>query len=215
MSQLKLTADGGGGTVSLKGPSSTTGNGAIELIVPGTGSSTLATTATAGKILQVVHIFKGDRFTSNSNSMTDVTNLSVTITPTAANSKILIQGSINGGTNRNNLDSASAIRTMRSIAGGSFSDDNKLNGATDGSRQRITFRCLAAAYNNDHMPGGFHFSGVDDPSYSVGNAIIYKIQVQCQNSYIFILNGNSSNSNNSDIYQSRSMSSLIAMEISA
>ena len=30
MSQLKLTADGGGGTVSLKGPSSTTGNAAIE-----------------------------------------------------------------------------------------------------------------------------------------------------------------------------------------
>ena len=54
MSQLKLTADGGGGTVSLKGPSSTTGNAAIELTVPGTGSSTLATTATAGKILQVV-----------------------------------------------------------------------------------------------------------------------------------------------------------------
>ena len=94
MSQLKLTADGGGGTVSLKGPSSTTGNGAIELIVPGTGSSTLATTATAGKILQVVHIFKGDRFTSNSNSMTDVTNLSVTITPTAANSKIIIAASL-------------------------------------------------------------------------------------------------------------------------
>ena len=42
MSQLKLTADGGGGTVSLKGPSSTTGNAAIELTVPGTASGTLA-----------------------------------------------------------------------------------------------------------------------------------------------------------------------------
>ena len=42
MSQLKLTADGGGGTVSLKGPASTTGNAAIELTLPGTSSGTLA-----------------------------------------------------------------------------------------------------------------------------------------------------------------------------
>ena len=40
MSQLKLTADGGGGTVAIKGPASTTGNGAIELIVPGTSKAT-------------------------------------------------------------------------------------------------------------------------------------------------------------------------------
>ena len=38
MSQLKLTADSGGGTVAIKGPASTTGNAAIELTVPGTGS---------------------------------------------------------------------------------------------------------------------------------------------------------------------------------
>ena len=42
MSQLKLTADSGGGTVAIKGPASTTGNAAIELTVPGTGSGTLA-----------------------------------------------------------------------------------------------------------------------------------------------------------------------------
>jgi len=44
MSQLKLTADSGGGTVAIKGPASTTGNAALELTVPGTGSGTLATT---------------------------------------------------------------------------------------------------------------------------------------------------------------------------
>ena len=60
MSQLKLTADGGGGTVAIKGPASTTGNAAIELTVPGTGNSTSATTATAGKILQVLQTVKTD-----------------------------------------------------------------------------------------------------------------------------------------------------------
>ena len=34
MSQLKLTADGGGGTVAIKGPASTTGNAAIEFKLP-------------------------------------------------------------------------------------------------------------------------------------------------------------------------------------
>ena len=209
MSQLKLTADSGWGTVAIKAPASTTGNAAFELTVPGTGNRGL------GKILQVVNVFKGDRFTSNSNSFTDITNLSVAITPTAANSKILVQGSVNGGTNRNNLDTASGIRTMRSIDGGTFSNDNKLNGAADGSRDRITFRCLSAAYNGDHMPTGFHFSGVDDPSYSVGNEIIYKLQGKCQSSYVFILNGNNTNTDNADIYSARHMSSLIAMEVAA
>jgi len=214
MSQIKLLHSGGNG-VSIVAPDSNPASDRT-LKLPSDGDGTILTTnSSVGKILQVVSTFKGDRFTSSSNSMADVTNLSVTITPIAANSKILIQGSINGGTARGNLDSASAIRTMRSIAGGSFSDDNKLNGATDGSRQRITFRCLAAQYNNDHMPQGFHFSGVDDPSYSVGNAIIYKIQVQCQNSYGFVLNGNTGNTNDNNIYNSRAMSSLIAMEVAA
>ena len=43
MSQLKLTADGGGGTVSLKGPSSTTGNATL-----------LTSSSTTGKISQVI-----------------------------------------------------------------------------------------------------------------------------------------------------------------
>ena len=43
MSQLKLTADSGGGTVAIKGPASTTGNAALDLTVPGTASATLDT----------------------------------------------------------------------------------------------------------------------------------------------------------------------------
>ena len=188
----------------------------MPVIINGTSGDISASSLTGvdtGKILQVVTVFKGDRFTSNSNSFTDITNLSITITPTAANSKILLQGSVNGGTNRNNLDTSAGIRTMRSIAGGTFSNDNKLNGSADGSRDRITFKSLSAAYNNDHMPTGFHFSGVDDPSYSVGNAIIYKLQVKCQSSYTFVLNGNNTNANNAEIYSARHMSSLIAMEV--
>ena len=94
MSQLKLTADSGGGTVAIKGPASTTGNAAIELTVPGTGSGTLAVGDT-GKILQVVQATKTDVFsTSTTGSYVDITGLTVNITPTKANSNILVMAVI-------------------------------------------------------------------------------------------------------------------------
>ena len=95
MSQLKLTADGGGGTVSLKGPASTTGNAAIELTVPGTGSSTLATTATAGKILQVLQTVKTDTFSLGGVATADITGLSQAITPSSTSNKILVSYTVN------------------------------------------------------------------------------------------------------------------------
>lgn len=89
MSQLKLTAASGGGTVALKGPASTAGNAAIELTVPGTGSGTLAVGDT-GKILQVVSTTKTDSFTSTSTSYTDITGFSASITPSSSSSKVYV-----------------------------------------------------------------------------------------------------------------------------
>ena len=91
MSQLKLTADSGGGTVAIKGPASTTGNAAIELTVPGTGSGTLAVGDT-GKILQVVSTTKTDIASNSTATGTywNNTDFKVTITPSSASSKILI-----------------------------------------------------------------------------------------------------------------------------
>jgi len=166
-----------------------------------------------GKILQAVNVFKGTRFTTSSTSWTDITDLSISITPSATSSKILLMCSMGAaGVNKNNLDFGNGIRVMRDIGGAGYSNDNKLNGATDGNRDRITFRGHGWAYNNDHMPGGVGFNGVDDPSTT--SAVTYKVQVICQSSsYAFVLNGNITSGNNSSIAQGRSMTSLIAMEI--
>jgi hypothetical protein len=83
MSQLKLTADSGGGTVAIKAPASTTGNAAFELTVPGTGNRGL------GKILQIVEGTLTAGFTTTSTSMVDL-GLSASITPSATSSKILV-----------------------------------------------------------------------------------------------------------------------------
>ena len=61
--------------------------------------------------------------------------------------------------------------------------------------------------------GGFAFSGVDNPATT--SALTYKVQVHCQQSaYPFYLNGNANNGNDGSIFNARTMSSLIAMEIS-
>tara|TARA_B100000085_G_scaffold277876_1_gene298847 strand:+ start:317 stop:910 length:594 start_codon:yes stop_codon:yes gene_type:complete len=97
MSQLKLTAASGGGTVALKGPASTTGNAAIELTIPGTGNSTLLTSATnTGKILQVVSTYNTTHISTTSTSFVD-SGISATITPSSSSSKILIQSTFNVG----------------------------------------------------------------------------------------------------------------------
>jgi len=86
MSQLKLTADGGGGTVAIKGPASTTGNAAVELSLPvadGTNGQVLTTNGSgqlsfgsAGNSsgMQVLEMFQspcdGSSFTLNQGSTT-------------------------------------------------------------------------------------------------------------------------------------------------
>ena len=167
----------------------------------------------AGSIIQVVSAYKGDSFSTSSTNFVDITGLSATITPRFANSKILVQCSMGAaGTTQSNNDHGNAIRTMRSIAGGTFSDDNKLNGLVEGSRIGITYKGSSMSYNSDHMPGGFGFVGLDDPT--TASEVVYKIQVACQStSYAFHLNRSAANVNDGTIFHSTAMTSLILMEV--
>ena len=135
MSQLKLTADGGGGTVSLKGPSSTTGNAAIELTVPGTASGTLAVGDT-GKILQVVQ--GGTNVASSSSVASQATwdlGVQVSVTPSSASNSILVQGTFSGCTSNaiNNFN----IILQKKTGSGSFANITAANGAADGSKTSV------------------------------------------------------------------------------
>ena len=95
MSQLKLTADSGGGTVAIKAPASTTGNAALDLTVPGTASATLDTLVRDGNILQVIQAVKTDTATTTSENTFVDTGLSVSITPSSASNKILVTANLN------------------------------------------------------------------------------------------------------------------------
>ena len=168
-----------------------------------------------GGIIQVVSTFYGDRFTTSTMSWVDITGFNVTITPSSSSNKIYLTCCMGAaGTSQSNNDHGNAIRVLRSIGGGSYSEDNKLNGPSAGSRQRIAYKGVGWSYNSDHMPGGLSFSGLDDPATT--SAVTYKLQVWAQSSsHPFHLNRPPNNADGTNIYQSASMSSLTVMEVTA
>ena len=104
MSAIKLTADSGGGTVELKAPSTTTSNAALQFKLPvadGTSGQALTTNASGqlafatvagGKILQVVST---EGIATVTATGTILQLLTISITPSATSSKILITATIN------------------------------------------------------------------------------------------------------------------------
>ena len=108
--KIKINATSGGGSVSIKAPSTTTSNAAVELQLPvadgsadqfiktdGSGNLSFAA-AGGGKILQVVQTFKSDTTSiSTLDTWTDISGMSVSITPSSASNKILVTANLNTG----------------------------------------------------------------------------------------------------------------------
>ena len=121
-------------------------------------------TITGGKLLQAVSHTMSSTFTTSQTTPQDVTGMSKAITPTAANSKILVIFSIDlDNENGSNGDVYGAAKILRSVDGGSYSSiKGQVNGGRDmGDGAQYTPNSLII---------------LDEPSYSLGNAITYKLQ---------------------------------------
>ena len=91
--KIKLNAASGGGSFSLQAPSSSSNNRVFT--IPDVADGTIATTATAGKILQVVStIDKAQSFSVTGSNTAEYAALNTTITPSSSSNKILIMVSI-------------------------------------------------------------------------------------------------------------------------
>ena len=97
MSQIKLLHSGGNGVILSAPDSNPASDRTLKL--PGDADGTIATTATAGKILQVLQAVKTDTFSSASTTYTNITGLNLAITPSATSSKILVNVSFNHQSN--------------------------------------------------------------------------------------------------------------------
>ena len=175
MSQLKLTADSGGGTVAIKAPASTTGNAALEMTVPSTASGTLDSLNRAGNILQVVQTVKTSYFTNASvDTVVDVTGASVDITPASTSNKIYVTVS---GAYSNGVDEAYGHMFLARTISSTTVNDIALGDAA-GSSSRATIDMNACSRVSGVQHGAFNFSIQYLDSPSTTSTVTYKLQVR-------------------------------------
>ena len=169
---------------------------------------------TAGRILQLVTNEKSDTVSisgqNNGSTFGDVTGINVTITPTVASSKILVQfclGKVGHSSN------STGVRFTRSVAGGSATVIKVSTNPQ--SRKAVSTNIYGSGVINTGHAQAFNYQFVDTPSYSVGQAIVYQMQVLTEGSNNFYVNRTVDDTNNSNIYFARAFSTITAMEVSA
>ena len=201
MSQIKLLHSGGNGVI-LAAPSS---NPAADrtLTLPGDADGTIATTANAGKILQVVQTVKKDRFTAQSQTPVDITGLSVSITPSSASNKILVHSSVYVNGNAIYY----AMRLARDSDNTIFIGD--VNGSNT-SQTRATFGGYMASTMDTQT---IVTSYLDSPNTT--SATTYKMQVYSPYASSYVVAINSTVALDNYGYVTNGTSSITVMEVAA
>ncbi len=123
-----------------------------------------AAAAGGGKILQVVTTNKTDTFSTASTSLTDLTGLSVTITPSSSGSRILVLFSINYS-----IPQATGQQYFQLLRGSTAI----AQGDAAGGRSQTSGQGAPAA---DYLMTNYNLSYVDGPATT--SATTYKIQTR-------------------------------------
>ena len=130
----------------------------------------------AGTVLQVVSTTKTDTFSTSSTSYTDITGMSVSITPTSASSKIFINVDVHGV---GNTDTQIYIEILRT------SDNNSVCiGDTAGTRVRSSLGSGYFLQTNDVRHQGINF--LDSPNTT--STFNYKLRTRTQGSGTIFVN---------------------------
>jgi hypothetical protein len=191
---LKLNTSSGG-SITLQ-EADTASN--LTLTVPAV-TGTLLTNKSAGIVLQVVSTTKSDTFSTTSTSLTDVTGLSVTITPSSTSSKILVIASVSMGTPNTNFAYFNLLRGSTALAVGD----------TSSGRPSATGMSFAGV-SNEGILNVIPVTFLDSPSST--SALTYKIQIRCATSGNAYINRSHRDSASTD-YDVRLASTITVMEI--
>ena len=165
--KIKLNAGSGGGSVSFQAPSSTGDDRIITLPTTADGTVLTTTNPKAGNIIQVKQTIKKDRFTTAqvaSNGYTDLTGLTVAITPSSSSNKILVTTQIYNGAANN------AVNFFRLLRGSTFIEQPS-GTASAGAN----YNAHAYSYYDHSYQDSTAWSILDSPSTT--SEITYKIQM--------------------------------------
>ena len=166
-----------------------------------------------GRLVQVVTAsYNQDFVFSTTSSFTEVPNLSITITPTSASNKIILQGFMQGHV----YDQYTYCRFLRDVSGVGESVPSGWYGHNDGSgHQLATFGNLYRNLGNadSHSPGPIPFTLVDS-DHNTTSAISYKVKLRTSAGTYSTYFGRSHQDNTS--YTARFPCwSVVAMEVSS
>ena len=136
-----------------------------------TGDGLATSGLPAGTVLQVVQVSKTDTFSTTSTSYTDVTGLSLSITPSSTSNKILFMADLSVGGADASDDNHVFVQMVRDSTAINIGD------ARGSNRIRATH-----AVNNNLRGQMFHCSSCILDSPSTTSAVTYKIQMLSTNS---------------------------------
>ena len=156
----------------------------------------------AGSILQIVQAVKTDQFTSTAYAYTDVTGLSLSITPSSSSNKILVSFELLVGGTANNYASFRLLRDSTHIGASTATDTNWRVG---------TLGCLS--HENSYQLENTGASFLDSPSTT--SAITYKLQTSAYYNRTISINVPTSTSTAANSYTATGISTITAMEIAA
>ena len=169
-----------------------------DMLAANAVSSAKLASGVGGKILQVVQTTKIDTQSIQSQTFTDVSGMSVTITPSSASSKILVMFSI-------------------SLATSSYGMINLVRGSTDifkgnstGSRVNCT---VAAITQNSYECETYSHTFLDSPNTT--SATTYKLTAALPHNANYIMYVNRVVSDADYNYIPRPVSSITVMEVAA
>ena len=219
MSQIKLLHSGGNGVILAAPDSNPASDRTLKL--PGDADGTILTTNSAvGKLLQVKQSVKTDTASWTGTSFVDIAGTDetgagsiweVNITPTAANSKILVEFSAAMGSN---LGVMMTVRLVREIQ-----DANPTYpalGHSSGSRPRVSRQVRDdQTAMKTHAIHQSHFSFLDTPSYTLGNKITYHLEGMGYSSSETVYINRSGSLQNNATYDANGISTITVMEIGA
>ena len=168
-----------------------------------TGTQTIPRgTLPTGSVLQVVSTTKTDTFTMTGQTMTTITGLTATLTPTSSSSKILIMVTIGGF--------AQGTGQGRFILQRSSADITGALGTTAGSRLSDTFTISGPTSGAPQIVGGITY--LDSPATTSSTTYSVAVSSNDAGQLIYI---NRSNADSDNSGHQRNISTITVMEVSA
>ena len=168
----------------------------VNSIIPVAG----VPTGGGGGITQIKQTVKTDTFSTSTTSLafTEITGLTVSITPISSSSKIFVVASVNLGTRG---DSQAMLRLKR---------DSTDIYVGDAAGSRVQCACEGHTGGTNHGIDNFSISFIDSPATT--SQITYGVFMRVTGSTHYV---NRTNPDDNADYQSRVPSSITVMEVSA